>query len=844
MKTPDRYKQAEALFNAALALPAARRRAFLEAACGADAELREEVESLLAAHEQAGPFIDQPPDMLATGMLAGDEADSESGRLIGRYRVLRMLGKGGMGEVYLAQDTLLDRSVALKLLPAQFTGDPAVLRRFVREAKAASALNHPNILTIYEIGEEEGAHFIATEYVEGLTLRQILRTTRPGLSSVLDAASQIANALAAAHVAGIVHRDIKPENVMVRPDGLVKVLDFGLAKLITSQVPSFDAGSETTAKGITTPGVIIGTIHYMSPEQARGLEVDARTDIFSLGVLLYEMLTQKTPFTGETMSDVIASILEREPPLLTDYAPDVPVELEEVVNKALRKERAERYQSAKEMLGDLQAVKKDLESGSSLLRTFSTRRQTARAAPPSIAVLPFADLSHEKDQEYFCEGMAEEVINALAQVEGLRVVSRSSAFRFRGREYDIHELGEKLRVTSVLEGSVRRAGHRMRVAAHLINVADGFQIWSERYDCEMKDVFDIQDEISRAIVQALKLKLIGNQQQQLIKRYTDNIEAYQLHLKGRYHWNRRVPGAVGKATEYFKQALDEDPNYAPAYAGLADCYILPGYYAMASPKDVMPLGKAAALKALEVDPNLAEAHASLGAVAALYEFDWPEAERYFRRALEENPGYSIAHYWYAIFALAPLGRLDEALREAEKGRELDPLSPAPNSAVGMMVCYQRDYDRAIKELQKTLDLDPNFAVGNLYLGKIFCEQGKTDDGIAALQKARDVMGDSPVLIGVQGYYLATAGDREGAWKLLDHLNGLATQRYVPAQPFALIYSGLGENDLAFEWLDKAYDERSSLLIWLKVDPTFGKLRSDPRCTLLLQKMGLVDTLSI
>jgi serine/threonine-protein kinase len=837
MKTPDRYQQAEEMFNAALAFAPERRAAFLDAACASDRELRAEVESLLAAHAQVDHYIDESPFKTSINVPPESGSDGGAERVIGHYQILRMLGKGGMGEVWLAQDTKLDRRVAIKLLPARFTGDAGLVRRFIQEAKAASSLNHPNILTIHEIGQQEGTHFIATEYVEGQTLRQKIREGRLSLNESLSVVSQIASALATAHDAGIVHRDIKPENVMVRPDGLVKVLDFGLAKLTPPITDMVDSEARTLQAGITTPGMILGTVRYMSPEQARGQAVDNRTDIFSLGVMLYELAANKAPFSGDTPTDVIAAIIEREPPPLAGLVQGAPDSLEQIVGKALRKNRDERYRTARDLIKDLQALQREIESGVSQSQLFTTSRRKATVTP-AIAVLPFADMSPEKDQEYFCEGMAEEVINALAQIEGLRVVARSSAFQFRGRDHDIREVGEKLRVTSVLEGSVRRAGSRLRVAARLINVADGFQVWSERYDCEMKDVFDIQDEISRAIVQALKLKLIGDQQQQLVRRYTDNIEAYQLYLKGRYHWNRRVPGSVAKATEFFKQALDEDPNYAPAYAGLADCYILPGYYALAAPKDMMPLGKAAALKALEIDPNLAEAHASLGAVAALYEFNWAEAEAYFRRAMEENPSYSIARYWYAIFALAPQGRLDEALREAKKGRELDPLSPAPSSAVGMMTCYQHDYDRAIKELQKTLDLDPHFVIGHFYLGKIYFEQGRIEEGRAALQKARDVMGDTAVVIGVLGYYLAVNGDRDGAMKLLDLLNNFAAQRYVPAQPFALIYSGLGENDLAFEWLDKAYEEQSSLLIWLKVDPTFDKLRSDPRFSLLLRKMGL------
>jgi len=834
MNTPDRYHQAEKMFHEVLALAPDQRAAFLDAACATDSELRAEVESLIAAYDQVDQYLDEPLMKAVTRLLP--ESEAEQVQAIGHYQILRMLGKGGMGEVWLAQDTKLDRYVAIKLLPARFTGDANLVRRFVQEAKAASSLNHPNILTIYEIGQQAGTHFIATEYVEGHTLRQKIRETNLTLNESLSAVSQIASALATAHDAGIVHRDIKPENVMVRPDGLVKVLDFGLAKL-TPTNDMVDSQANTLQAGITTPGMILGTVRYMSPEQARGLPVDNRTDIFSLGVMLYELVAHKAPFSGDTPTDVIAAIIEREPPPLAALAPDAPDSLEHIVGKSLRKNRDERYRTTRDLIKDLQTLQREIETGVSQSQLFTTGRRKTTVTP-SIAVLPFADMSPEKDQEYFCEGMAEEVINALAQIEGLRVVARSSAFQFRGKDHDIREVGEKLSVTSVLEGSVRRAGSRLRVAAHLINVADGFQVWSERYDCEMKDVFDIQDEISRAIVQALKLKLIGDQQQQLVRRYTDNIEAYQLYLKGRYHWNRRVPGSVVKATEFFKLALDEDPNYAPAYAGLADCYILPGYYALAAPKDVMPLGKAAALKALEIDPNLAEAHASLGAVAALYEFNWAEAEAYFRRALEENPSYSIARYWYAIFALAPLGRLDEALREAKKGRELDPLSPAPSSAVGMMACYQHDYDRAIKELQKTLDLDPNFVIAHFYLGKIYFEQGRIEEGRAALQKARDVMGDTPIVIGVLGYYLAANGDRDGAMKLLDLLNGYSAQRYVPAQPYALIYSGLGENDLAFEWLDKAYEEQSSLLIWLKVDPTFNKLRSDPRFVILLRKMGL------
>jgi len=743
------------------------------------------------------------------------------GQTISHYRILSKLGEGGMGVVYKAEDLKLRRLVALKFLTPQAVGDEVEKQRLIHEAQAAAALDHPNICTIYEVDEADGQVFIAMQFVEGHTLKERIRSAPLTIQEALDLGIQVANALQDSHQKGVVHRDIKSANIMVTEKGQAMIMDFGLAQL----------SGQTK---VTKTGTTVGTPAYMAPEQARGEHTDQRADLWSLGVVVFEMVTAKLPFRGKSELAVLYSILNDTPPQMGNFRTGVHPGLEQIVQKALRKSPTERYHTAAEMVADLEAVGTGGEAAS---RTTESRGAPA-AVGPAIAVLPFRDMSLEKDQDYFCEGMAEEVINALAQVEGLRVVSRSSAFQFKGHSYDIREVGEKLRVGVVLEGSVRRAGNRLRITAQLVNVTDGFQTWTERYDREMKDVFDIQDEISTAIVGALKIKLVGGQPPPLIKRYTENLEAYHLYLKGRYHWNQRAAGAMRKAMEYFRQALEEDPNYAPAWAGVADCFIVPGYYQMAAPGDVFPRGKEAALKALELDSNVAEAHTSLGAIAALWECDWPKAETSFKRAQELNPSYANAAMWNALFCLSSTGRLDEALQQARRGRDLDPLSPAPSSAVGIVTYYQRDYERAVRELDKTLELDANFALGHYYLGKVWETTGQYDRAVEAFGKARIALGNSPGVMGNLGHCLARAGKPEEARALLGEIDKMAGERYVPAFARGFVYLGLGETETALDWLEKAADERSTPAIWMKVDPMLDPLRGNERFAAILKKLRL------
>ena len=749
--------------------------------------------------------------------------------IVSHYRVLGRLGAGGMGEVYLAEDVTLGRKVALKFLPPSSKADDQAQRGLIAEAQAAAALDHPNICAIYEVGRHAERSFIVMQYVEGEPL-----SSRIGrgldLALALSIGAQMADALAEAHARGIIHRDLKPQNIIVNARDQAKLLDFGLARA-QERVLSADLTEAETQELPTPRGTVQGTPLYMSPEQASGRPQDARSDLFSLGVVLYEMVTGTRPFSGKTSAEVMEAILARAPAPLSRPGLTVPYELQRIVSKALAKHPEDRYQTARDLLIDLRALGQDLATGSgdSLLPLVPPA--------PAVAVLPFADMSPEKDQEYLCEGMAEEVITALAQVKGLRVACRRSAFRFKGA-HDVREVGGKLNVTSVVEGSVRRAGNRLRISAQLINVVDGFHVWSARYDREMKDVFQIQDEISRAIVHALKVKLAD--EQQLVKRYTDDLEAYHLYLKGRHHWNKRVPAAIRTALQLFQQALARDDTYALAHAGIADCLIVPGYYGSAPSGQVMPLGKQAALKALELDDTLAAAHAPLAMVTALYEFDWLGAERHFRRALELDPAFAIAYTWYALFDLVPQGRLAEAHGAARKALQIDPLNSTVNTVLGATLYYERRYQDALDELQKAIDLDPTFPVAYYYRGRACVAQGNFEEATAALERAGEIMGQSPTVMGALCHCLAASGRRAEALALREDLERLAASAYASPYSLAQAHLGLGDLDRAWECLEQAYEERSALLAFVKVDPLVDPLRARPQFEALLRKMNLVS----
>jgi serine/threonine protein kinase/TolB-like protein/Tfp pilus assembly protein PilF len=993
-----------------------------------------------------------------------------AGTHFGRYEIRSPIGAGGMGEVYLAYDAQLDRPVALKLLPQDVTKDEDRLRRFQQEARATSALNHPNILTIFEIGEAEGTYFIATEFIDGVTLREYMGRGRMKPFEVLEVSVQVASALAAAHAAGIVHRDIKPENIMVRTDGYVKVLDFGLAKL-DEQRTTTSPSALTLAD--TGPGIVIGTVTYMSPEQARGLRVDERTDIFSFGVVLYEMLAGRAPFGGPTPSDVIVAILDREPQPLVSTLPDAPPEMQRIVSKALSKERDDRYQTVTDMLADLRGLKRKLEfetvdlrvtrpaeishrdsvekttradaqtvqvraggretddnqaaatlmldsnqpatpeiahvlfmdlvgfskhrinqqsylqqklneivshtdefrraqnSGQMIckstgdgmalvffvdpeapvrcalqvsralldnrdialrmgvhsgpvLRTIDANRQKdvagsginiaqrvmdcgdaghillsktmadvlqeigdrdehlddlgttrvkhdvevhlfnlytdelgnparpAGMAQPtvvtrqtltsgkrthidSLAVLPLTNVGSDPGTEYLSDGITESIINTLSQLPQLRVMARATVFRYKGKEVDVQEVRRDLNVRAVMMGRVLQFGDNLVIKTELVDTEDGSQLWGDEYRRKSADIFEVQEEISKEISEKLKLKLTGEEKKLLAKRYTDNTEAYRLYLKGRFCLSKTTKEALNNAIRHFRQAIDVDPDYALAYAGLADAY-----YALSSnhlpANEAMPKARAAAEQALKFDEELSEAHASLGLVKAFYEWDWSGAESEYRRAIELNPGYASAHHWYGWY-LALMGRLNEAIAEVKQASELDPLSLEINSDLGLSFFFARRYEQAIEQFEKALEMDPNSIWTRFFMGWAREQKGDYAKAIEEYKRVAQ-LDDSPLIMAALGHTFVMAGRRDEAVEILEEMKRLAESRHVSSYHFTILHAALGEKDEAFEWLEKSYKAREEALVWLKVDPRLDTIRTDPRFIDLQRRVGL------
>ncbi len=803
-----------------------------------------------------------------------------AGTFLGRYEIRSPLGAGGMGEIYLAWDTQLERTIALKILPAEVASDQRRMRRFIQEAKAASALNHPNILTIYEIGQTGSAHFIATEFIDGETLRASLASsTRMEIGRALDIATQVASALAAAHATGIVHRDIKPENIMLRRDGYVKVLDFGLAKLTakSSARPTVDSDASTLIA--TEPGLVLGTAPYMSPEQARGLELDARTDIFSIGVVLYEMVAGRRPFDGATISDLIVSILERKPAALATYGREIPETLEWIVSKAMRKEREERYQTAKDMAIDLRSLEQRLEidaelgrskhSGtgggtasadngaraaaqtvkrpeqiSDLSRTETpVRKRRSRQVIDSLAILPLVNASGDPNAEYLSDGITESIINSLSQIPKLRVMARSTVFRYKGREVDPQTVARELGVRAVLTGRVMPLGDRIVIGTELVDAADGSQLWGEQYKRSVLDIFAVQEEISREISEKLRLKLTGAEKKRLTKRYTENTEAYHLYLKGRYYENKFFnEAALRRAIECFQQAIERDPAYALAYAGLADCYLRLSTFNVAPSKEGFAKARAAVLKALEIDDTLAEAHTSLARIKSSFDWDWPAAEEEFKRAIELNPNSATAHHLYGRHLLV-VGRFDEAALEIRRASELDPLSLLINVDLSAPLFLARHYDRAIESLRKSLEMDPNFALAHFRLGGAYESKGMYEEAIAEYQRVIELSGSSTDRSSMSANLAlayAASGRGDQARDILDRLKEQSQQPYVSPFDIAAIHVALGEKDQAFEWLEKAYEARTPDLRFLKVTQWMDSLRSDPRFADLLRRVGFAE----
>jgi serine/threonine protein kinase len=743
-----------------------------------------------------------------------------------RYEIIEELGKGGMGRVYRAFDKQLEEEIAIKLLKSEIAADKKTLNRFKNEIKLARKIIHKNVCRMHDLHEDGDTKFITMEFVPGEDLKsQLRRMGKVPVEKAVFIAHQIADGLAEAHRLGVIHRDLKPHNVMIDKEGNARIMDFGIARSL--------GGRELTGEG-----VIIGTPEYMSPEQVEGKEADQRSDIYSLGITLYEMVTGGPPFEGDTTLSTALKHKTEIPQDPREFNPQIPEELSRLILKCMAKEKERRYQRVDEIQSALFAIESGTPTtGIAAAKVPDTKKISEAEWKKSIAVLPFSNLSPEKEQEYFCDGLSEEIINALSHIRELRVAARTSAFAFKGKDIDIREVGEKLKVDVVLEGSVRKFGPRLRITAQLVNVEDGYHIWSGQFDREMKDIFDIQEEISLTIVDHLKLKMLKGEKEKILKRHTEDHEAYELYLKGLYFWKRRYERGLQKSLQYFQLAVEKDPDYALPHVGIADAYGILGVYGFLPPNQAYPRARAAANKALEIDPQLAEVYPSLGWIAMWYDRDWTAAENHFLKAIQMKPDYPEAHMWYGNL-LFSTERFDEAVREMKKAAELEPLEPAPQTHVAWALYFARRFDESIEELNKVIASDPEFSLPYMWLSMNMLAKKSWGEAIAAIQKFAELSGESVLALSILGLAYGLAGMKDDAFKILERMDGLTKDHYVGPLYRGFVLIGLGEKDRALENLEKAYLENESAMAYLKVWPILDSLRSNPRFKALLKKMKL------
>ena len=827
---------------------------------------------------------------------------------VSHYRILSKIGAGGMGEVYLAQDTKLDRKVALKILPADVASNHDRMERFVREAKSAAALNHPHIAQIHEIGEHDGTHFIVMEYVDGVTLRETIHSQGTELNRLLRILQQVAEGLSKAHSAGIVHRDLKPDNIMITRDGFAKVLDFGLAKLVeggTGLGQSDDSSAPTEViEQHSAPGVVMGTAGYMSPEQAQGKSqnIDQRSDIFSFGCILFEAVTGQRAFAGQDAIDTLNKIIREPVPPISDFRPDAPTHLQRIVRRCLAKDREDRYQTIKDVAIELRELRREMEStgvdtvaspsrgttiSDSFVETGSGPAQTGSVASSisapvssaeyivsgikqhklavtiavslvligsiglalylharntevaieSIAVLPFDNQSRDPNTEYLSDGVTESIINSLARLANLRVIARSSVFRYKGKPTDPITVASELGVRAVLSGRIMQRGENLTISAELIDARDNKQLWGERYERKVADLLSVQRDIAQEISRNLRVTLSGAEQNRVARQSTENSEAYQLYLQGRYQWTKGTVDGGMKAIAYFDQALGKDPNYALAHVGLADSYWVLGDASL-SMQEAMTKAKDEATKALQLDDSLAEAHTSLAAVKFFFEFDWSGAENEFKRAIELNPNYAESHHQYG-WLLAQSGRPAEGLEEMKRAQRLDPLNLLINTDINAPFYMQRRFDLSIEQSRRVLAMDPSFYLPHYTLGWASLQLRDFKTGIAELEKAR-ALEDQPWIVGTLACGYALSGNRTTALKLIAELQEQAKRRHVTPYWIAMTWIALGDKDEAFKWLERSYEERSFWLGWLKMDQMLDPLRDDPRFKDLLKRLNFPE----